>query len=74
MRAHCRKLATLVEHHESRATTAENSLALINKRQKSANRHNEEYVEIIRVPRRGNQWWLMSQPAQSPTPREHVQL
>lgn len=53
MRAHCRKLASLVEHHESRANAAEKSLALINLQRKKAARQSEEYVEFVRVPRRG---------------------
>lgn len=58
MRTHCRKLASLVEHHEARANSAENSLKLYQQRNKkaaaAASRLNEEYVEYIRVPRRGN--------------------
>ena len=54
MRAHCRKLASLVEHHEGRAAAAESSLKFYQQRKKAAPRHNEEYVEYVRVPRRGN--------------------
>lgn len=54
MRAHCRKLASLVEHHESRAASAENTLSLLQQRKKAAARRSEEYVEYVRVPRRGN--------------------
>lgn len=53
MRAHCRKLASLVEHHESRANTAEKTLTLVNQQRKKAARQSEEFVEYIRVPRRG---------------------
>lgn len=56
MRNHCRKLASLVEHHEARATTAESSLKFYQQRQRAAarvNATNEEYVEYVRVPRRG---------------------
>lgn len=53
LRAHCRKLASLVEHHESRANAAEKSVALLNQQRKKAARQSEEFVEYIRVPRRG---------------------
>ena len=59
MRAHCRKLASLVEHHESRATSAENALSLLQQqRKKAAGRRSEEYVEYVRVPRRGNTCYI----------------
>lgn len=54
MRNHCRKLASLVEHHESRADLAENSLKVWQQRKKASSR--EEYVEYVRVPRRGNNY------------------
>lgn len=56
MRNHCRKLASLVEHHEARATSAESSLKFFQQRRKSAARQSEEYVEYVRVPRRGKSY------------------
>ena len=48
----------MVEHHEGRAAAAESSLKFYQQRRKAAAapRHNEEYVEYVRVPRRGNDW------------------
>jgi len=47
-----------VEHHEARATSAENALKNYQQRQRAAAaaaaRSSEEYVEYVRVPRRGN--------------------
>jgi len=52
MRTHCRKMATLIEHHESRASAAESRLSAYQQQRK--NQATQEYVEYIRVPRRGD--------------------
>lgn len=59
MRNHCRKLASLVEQHETRANTAESSLRQFQQRRKAAS---SDYLEIIRVPRRGRDSILCGHP------------
>lgn len=68
MRNHCRKLASLVEHHESRADLAENSLKVWQQRKKASSR--EEYVEYVRVPRRGNNYTPSSLSHYKPIPAD----